>query len=134
MVATWKEIAFEDDVAVLSTEVGHDVGILASAGTGGDASKHDHVHVLGASVVDDSSIQVASGVLSIKNLGVATAHFPDGGVHPSDIGIHANRSFAGHQATDLVVHQATIGVPPTAVVGKWFQDSSTKKFYVCTAL
>jgi len=135
-MATWKEVAFYTDVAVLSTQLAHDVGTVASAGVAEDASKHDHVHILGGGSISLAN-KLASGVVDAAALGsdaVTTIKINTGAVTSGKIGIAAALNFNGYQAKNFIVHQATIGAPPTAVVGKWFQDSSTKKFYVCTAL
>ena len=73
MAEEWKALAFYDDVAVLSDAEAADVSNATSAGTGTKASRDDHVHKLGANVPDDSTIQVAAGVLSVKDDGVVVA-------------------------------------------------------------
>jgi len=133
-MVTWKEIAFKDDCAILSTEDAHDIGTEAAAGIATDASKHDHVHVLGAGTVDGTSIELTANALNVVADGITAAKIKDDAVGSEHIeALSANLDFAGNQAQDMVVLQDTIGSPPTAVVGKWFQDSSTKKLYVCTA-
>ena len=72
-MTTWKELAFYDDVAVLSDTGPADISNAAAAGSGTKASRHDHVHRLGANVPDDTTIQVAAGVLSVKDGGVVVA-------------------------------------------------------------
>lgn len=137
MVAVWKEIAFASDVALLSTQTAHDIDIVAnvSAGVATDASKHDHVHALGAGVVDTTSIELTTGALNVVADGIVATKIADDAVGSEHIeALDAALDFNGYQATDMIVHQAVIGSPPTAVVGKWFQDSSTKKFYICTAV
>jgi hypothetical protein len=134
MVATWKEIAFKDDCATISAEDPHPIGTEAAAGSESDASAHDHVHVLGGGTVDGTSVELNANALRVVADGITEAKVKDDAIGSEHIeALSAALDFAGNQAQDMVVHQATIGSPPTAVVGKWMQDSATKKFYVCTA-
>ena len=64
--ATVKTIAYADEVASLSDETAHDVGTTASAGVATDAARHDHVHVLGAGVVDAATLKNTAGVLAFQ--------------------------------------------------------------------
>lgn len=66
----WKKLAYADEVATLSTNTPQDVGTVASAGTGTDASKDDHVHQLGTGVVDDATLAIAAAVMDVKALGI----------------------------------------------------------------
>ena len=132
-MVTWKEIAFADDVASLSDSDPSAIGTEAAAGSASDASRHDHVHALGAGTVDGTTIELTLGALNVVADGIGAGQIHDDAVGSEHIeALSANLDFAGQVAQDMVVHQATIGSPPDAVVGKWFQDSSTKKFYVCT--
>jgi hypothetical protein len=132
-MVTWKEIAFKDDVASLSDQAAHAIGTEASAGVGTDASRHDHVHILGSGTVDGTSIELTLNKLNVVADGITAAKIADDAVGSEHIeALSANLDFAGQVAQDMVVHQATIGSPPAAVLGKWFQDSSSKKWYVCT--
>jgi len=134
MADTWKEVAFVDDVASLSEYTAHDIGTEAAAGEAVDASRHDHVHILGSGTVDGTSIELNANALRVVADGVTEANIHDDAVGSEHIeALSANLDFAGQEAQEMVVHQATIGSPPTGVVGKWFQDSATKKLYVCTA-
>jgi hypothetical protein len=135
-MVTWKEVAFTTDVAVLSTQDPHAIGTTASAGTSEDASKHDHVHIIGAGAINNANKFGAGAVdaTALASDAVTTVKMLDDAVTSAKIGIAGALNFNGKEAKNFIVHQATIGAPPTAVVGKAFQDSSTKKLYVCTAL
>ena len=134
-MVVWKEIAFADNAAILSNAHPHDIDLAAnkSAGAATDASRHDHVHVLGSGVVDGTSVELTLGALNVVADGIIAAKIADDAVGSEHIeALSAALDFAGYQAQDMVVHQDDIATPPAAVVGKWFQDSSTKKLYVCT--
>lgn len=75
MVATWKKLAYADEVATLSDETAHDIGTVAAAGVAADASRHDHVHRLGNGAVDTAAVLANDVVetLKIKNANVTTA-------------------------------------------------------------
>lgn len=76
-MVTWKEIAFKDEVAALSSEDAHDIGIEASAGVATDASRHDHVHVLGSGTVDGTSIELTLNALNVVADGITAAKIAD---------------------------------------------------------
>jgi len=67
-MATWKEIAYVDNVATLSDLTPQSVGTSAAAGTGTDASRDDHVHDLGTGCIDASAL-FAAGVVDTTALG-----------------------------------------------------------------
>ena len=132
-MVTWKEIAFKDNVAALSDTTPQDIGTEAAAGSGSTASRHDHVHVLGPGTVDGTTLELNLNKIRVVADGIGADQIANDAVGSEHIeALSANLDFAGQVAQDMVVHQATIGSPPTAVVGKWFQDSSTLKWYVCT--
>lgn len=69
-MAGWKKLAYVDEVAILSSDTPEDIGTVASAGTGTEASKDDHVHQLGTGVVDDATLAIAAAVMDVKALGI----------------------------------------------------------------
>lgn len=125
MVATWKELPIVDTVATLTDQAAHDTAATAAVGVATDAARHDHVHVIGSGSVDGSTIELNSGALRVKDGGISSAKLAT---------LNAALNCGGQILTDAVLMASTIGSPPTAVVGKMFCDSSTKKVYVCTAV
>lgn len=73
----WKKLAYADECATLSAETPQDVGTSASAGTGTDASKDDHVHQLGSGVVDDATLAIAAAIMDVKALGIGKTQLGD---------------------------------------------------------
>lgn len=69
--ATVKTIAYKDEVATLSDSDPQEIGVLAAEGVATDASRADHVHVLGSGVVDDETLEIDTGVLSFKAVPIA---------------------------------------------------------------
>jgi hypothetical protein len=133
MAVVWKEIAYAADVATLSAETAHDIGTTAAAGAASDASKHDHVHVLGAGTVDNSTIANTAGVLSVKADGITAAQIADDAVGSEHIeALSAALDFAGYQAVDMVIHTSN-DAPTTPVVGKVWYEGDTTKTYICTS-
>lgn len=61
-MATWKQIAFLDEVANLSDVAALSVGTATAAGTGTEASREDHVHDLGAACIDAAALFAADVV------------------------------------------------------------------------
>jgi len=70
---TWKTLVYLADVAALSDSSPAEVTNDAIAGVGTDASRDDHVHIIGTNAVDDSTVGVAAGVMSLKDDGIALA-------------------------------------------------------------
>ena len=132
MAVVWKELAYKDEVAALSTETAHDIGTSAGAGSASDASKHDHVHVLGSGTVDNTTIELNVNALRIKADGVTAAKIAAGAVTTAKITVDGNLAFGGYQATDLVLQQKSTA-PTTPVVGKIYMDSDDQKTYICTS-
>ena len=56
MAAGFKKILISGDAAELSAETAHDIGTTASAGVATDASKHDHVHVVGTGAINNANM------------------------------------------------------------------------------
>ena len=125
MAITWKELAYKDDVAVLTSDAPADIGTTAAVGNGTTAARSNHVHDLGADCVDNSD-KIADDVIGaehIKDDAVGSEHIEQ---------LSAALDFGGQQATDMVVMQSS-NAPATAVVGKIYQDSDDQKLYICTS-
>lgn len=61
-MATWKQIAFLDEVATLSDTDPVSVGTTPDEGTAGEASRQDHVHDLGNGCIDAAALFAADVV------------------------------------------------------------------------
>ena len=72
-MAGWKKLAYVDEVAILSADTPEDIATAAAAGTDTTASKDDHVHQLGAAVVDDTTLAIAAAVMDVKAEAIAKA-------------------------------------------------------------
>ena len=145
MVATWKKLAYFDEVATLSDDDPHDIGTVAAEGVATDASRHDHVHIIGDGAVNTAA-KLASDVvetLKIKDLNVTTGKLAADAVTADKLGddavgsehiepLSAALDVNGQQLQDAVIHQAA--TPPTAVKGKPYYDTDDDHVYVCTAV
>ena len=135
MADTWKEVAFLEDVANLSSGVPEGIGTSKSAGVDENASRDDHVHDLDVGCID-SSLLFDAGVVpksAIAADAVTSAKVLDDAIGSEHIEqLDAELDFGGQQAKDMSVMQSAAA--PTGVVGKMYQDSGTQKLYVCTAL
>jgi len=118
MAAGFKKILITGDAAELSTEVAHAVGTTASAGVATDASKHDHVHVLGAGCINAANL-FGTGV-------VDAAAIASNAVAASEI---------DETATDIAFAQIVL-TPAAAgtgtVEGTMYYDSDDDHLYVYT--
>jgi hypothetical protein len=126
MVATWKKLAFTDEVATLSAEVAHDIGTTASAGVATDASRHDHVHRLGNGAVDVAAV-LASDVVDgtkIADDAVGSEH-----IEPLSAKLECN----GQQLENAVLENNAAD-PTTPVLGKIYFKTGDTHPYVCTAI
>jgi len=146
MVATWKKIAFLDEVATLSYEVAHDVGTTASAGVATDASRHDHVHRLGNGAVDVAAILATDVVetLKIKDLNVTTGKIAADAIDGTKIAddavgsehiepLSAKLECNGQQLENAVLENNAVD-PTTPVLGKVYFKTGDTHPYVCTAI
>ena len=144
MAATWKKLAFTDEVAIVSDETAHDVGTVAAAGVATDASRHDHVHRLGNGAVDVAAVLATDVVetLKIKDLNVTTGKLAADAVTADKIAddavgsehiepLSAALEVNGQELQNAVIHQAA--TPPTAVKGKPYYDTDDDHVYVCTS-
>jgi hypothetical protein len=126
MVATWKKLAFYDEVAIISSEVAHDVGTTASAGVATDASRHDHVHRLGNGAVDVAAVLAADVVdgTKIADDAVGSEH-----IEPLSAKLEVN----GQQLENAVLENNAAD-PTTPVLGKIYFKTGDLHPYICTAI
>ena len=127
MAATWKKLAFADEVAIVSDEVAHDIGTTAGAGVATDASRHDHVHRLGNGAVDVAAV-LASDV-------VETLKIKDANVTTAKISIDANLNMNKKQLTAAALDNQSAN-PATPVLGQIYFHSGAGELhpYICTAI
>jgi len=146
MVATWKKLAFTDEVATLSAEVAHDIGTTASAGVATDASRHDHVHRLGNGAVDVAAVLATDVVetLKIKDLNVTTGKLAADAVDGTKLAddavgsehiepLSAKLECNGQQLENAVLENNAAD-PTTPVLGKIYFKTGDAHPYVCTAI
>jgi len=146
MVATWKKLAFTDEVAIVSSEVAHDVGTTAAAGVATDASRHDHVHRLGNGAVDVAAVLASDVVetLKIKDLNVSTGKLAADAVTADKLGDdavgseHIEPLSAKLEVNDQQLENAVLennaADPTTPVLGKVYFKTGDLHPYVCTAI
>jgi hypothetical protein len=146
MVATWKKIAFLDEVAILSDELAHDIGTTASAGVAADASRHDHVHIIGDGAVNTAA-KLATDVvetLKIKDLNVTTGKLAADAVDGTKLAddavgsehiepLSAKLECNGQQLENAVLENNAAD-PTTPVLGKIYFKTGDTHPYVCTAI
>ena len=146
MVATWKKLAYLDEVAVLSDQVAHDVGTVAGAGVATDAARHDHVHRLGNGAVDVAAVLATDVVetLKIKDLNVTTAKLAADAVDGTKLAddavgsehiepLSAKLECNGQQLENAVLENNAAD-PTTPVLGKIYFKTGDTHPYVCTAI
>jgi hypothetical protein len=146
MVATWKKLAFADEVAIVSDEVAHDIGTTAGAGVATDASRHDHVHRLGNGAVDVAAVLAADVVetLKIKDLNVTTGKLAADAVDGTKLAddavgsehiepLSAKLECNGQQLENAVLENNAAD-PTTPVLGKIYFKTGDTHPYVCTAI
>lgn len=135
-MATWKKLAFIDDVANLSDATPQSVGTTASAGTGTAASRDDHVHDLGVGCIDASNL-FAAGVVDTTALGADAVNgdkIADDAVGSEHIEpLSAALDVNGQQLTDAVLHNSAAD-PATPVLGKIYFKTGDLHPYICTAV
>jgi hypothetical protein len=61
-MAGFVKILMTGDAAVLSDDDAHDIGTTAAEGVATDASRHDHVHVVGSGAINNANMFAASVV------------------------------------------------------------------------
>ena len=116
MVATWKKLAFADEVAALSDDDPVDIGTSAAEGVGTTASRADHVHKLGSDCVNSGDL-VADDVIGSEHIKALSA--------PLD--------FAKQQATAMALDNQSSN-PTTPVVGQIYFHTGAGELhpYICT--
>jgi hypothetical protein len=116
MAITWKKLAFADEVAALSDEDPHDIGTAAAEGVATDASRHDHVHKLGADSINSGDL-IADDVIGSEHIEALSA--------PLD--------FAKQQATAMALDNQTSN-PAAPVVGQIYFHTGAGELhpYICT--
>jgi hypothetical protein len=146
MAVTWKKLAFADEVATLSAELAHDIGTTASAGVATDASRHDHVHIIGDGAVNTAA-KLATDVvetLKIKDLNVTTAKIAADAIDGTKIAddavgsehiepLSAKLECNGQQLENAVLENNAAD-PTTPVLGKIYFKTGDTHPYVCTAI
>lgn len=144
-MATWKKLAFSDEVAALSDEVAHDIGTAASAGVATDASRHDHVHVIGTGAINAAGMFAAEvvenaalgdGAVDTEELAadaVTGDQLADDAVGSEHIEqLSATLDCGGQQLKDAVLDNEA--ADPAAVLGKIYFKTGDTHPYVCTAV
>jgi len=118
VVTTWKKLAFSDEVASLSDEDPHNVGTTAAEGVAIDASRHDHVHILGNGSVNAAAI-IANDVVGSEHIEA----------------LSADLDFAKNEATSLCLDNQTSN-PATPALGQIYFHAGAAELhpYICTVV
>ena len=133
-MATWKKLAYFDEVATLSNATPANVGTTASAGVATDASRSDHVHIIGTGAINASGL-FAAGVVDANALGsnaVTTAKIADANVTTAKISIDNNLNMNKKQLTAAALDNQTAD-PTTPVAGQIYFKTGDTHAYLCTA-
>jgi hypothetical protein len=133
-MATWKKLAYFDEVATLSDADPSAIGTTASPGTATDASRHDHVHVLADGAVNTAA-KLATDVVEtakIKDANVTTAKIADSNVTTGKISIDANLNMNKKELTAAALDNQAAD-PTTPVLGQIYLKTGDTHPYVCTA-
>ena len=129
----WKKLAYYDEVAVLTDAAPATVGTAVATGTGTTAARADHVHALGAGVVDNATIALASGVLGVKGYGIGAAQIATGAVGAAAIGSNAVGAEEIDETATNIAFANLILTPATSCAstaeGAIFYDSDDDHFY-----
>jgi hypothetical protein len=143
-MATWKKLAYLDEVATLSDTAPVAVGTTASAGTATAASRQDHVHVLAdgsvntaaklaTDVVETAKIKDANvTVAKLATDAVETVKIKDANVTTAKISIDANLNVNKKQLTAAALDNQTAD-PTTPVLGQLYFKTGDTHPYICTA-
>ena len=118
MAAGFKKILITGDAAELSDEDPHAIGTTAAAGVATDASRHDHVHIIGTGAINASAMFAASVV--------DNAAMADDAIKAAEIDA---------TATDIELSQIILTPKATATgttEGTIFYDSDDDHLYVYT--
>lgn len=133
-MATWKKLAYVDEVATLSDVNPSDIGTTAAPGTASDASRHDHVHKIGTGAINASSLFTA-GVVDATALGsnaVTTAKITDANVTTVKMSIDQNLNVNKKQLTAAALDNQSTD-PTTPVLGQIYFKTGDTHPYICTA-
>jgi hypothetical protein len=127
-MATWKQLAYADDVILKSLLTNHgDIIYASGANTPAVLAHGSEGDVL--TIASSLPSWVAPGAPAHHN----TTHYHDGDdiIALNELVAAAAVNFAGYQATDMVLE--VLASPGTAVVGKIYFDTDLSA-YICTAL
>lgn len=146
MAVTWKKLAYDADVAGLTSNNPESVGTALAVGTGTDAARDDHVHDLGADCIDSGlliaddildSEHYAAGSIDTEHIAadqITAALIADDAVGSEHIeALSADLDFAGNEATDMCLYNSA-GDPATPVLGKIYFKTGTLDCWVCTVI
>jgi hypothetical protein len=125
MVAIWKKLAYFDEVAIVSDETAHDVGTSASAGVATDASRHDHIHILG-----DGSVSATAKLAADVVDGTKIADDAVGSEHIETLSAALD---CGKQQLTAAALDNQASDPTTPVLGQVYFKTGDTHPYVCTA-
>jgi hypothetical protein len=116
MVATWKKLAFSEEVAALSNADPANVGVTAAEGVAVDASRSDHVHRLANGAVDIAAI-LANDVVGSEHIEA----------------LSADLDFAKNEATGMALDNQA-APPATPVLGQIYFHTGAGELhpYICT--
>jgi len=133
MAATWKKIAFEEDVLLKSIIAAkgdlivgsaNDTATVLSIGTDGYVLK---VSTDTPAWVDPATLAVADHASTHKNSGSDELLLSDFGEPTADV------EFNGQEALNFCL-QNSASPPATAVLGKLYYDTDDNCAYICTAV
>ena len=145
-MATWKKLAYADEVATLSDTNPSDIGTAASAGTGDAASRYDHVHVIGTGAINAAAMfgaevvenaAIGDGAVDTEELAadaVTGDKLADDAVGSEHIEpLSATLEVNGQQLKDACLENNAAD-PTTPVLGKVYFKTGDTHPYVCTAV
>lgn len=126
MTVTWKKLAYLDEVATLSDEDPHDIGVTATEGVATDAARHDHIHRLANGAVDVAAVLAADVVdgTKITDDAIGSEH-----IEPLSAKLEVN----GQQLENAVLENGAAD-PATPVLGKIYFKTGDLHPYVCTVI
>lgn len=113
-MAGWKQIAYSEDVASLSSDAPADVDPTEGPGAGTEASKDDHVHKLSAACVTAALGLDGSNKVRIVDDGIVLTKKATGWV-TANKGLKEN---AGTRALEVDYDNVTIGIVTTKLAVK----------------
>jgi len=118
VVTTWKKLAFADEVATLSDEDPHDIGTVAAEGVATDASRHDHIHIVGTGAINAAAM-IANDVVGSEHIETLSAAL----------------DFGKQQATAMCLDNETSN-PATPALGQIYFHAGAGELhpYICTVV